>query len=176
MLCPSCVVWRSDIDSIRSPLQFEGLSREIIHQLKYKGLRSLALPLATILRDYLAANPVAADVIVPVPLHPKRLNQRGYNQSALLARELATLSRLPLNSSCLVRVRHKPPQAKTNSVQQRRENVVDAFSCRDSSLKEREVLLIDDVSTSGATLDACAKALKVAGAKKVCGLTFAREV
>jgi ComF family protein len=175
-LCPSCAGWQAEIDGIRSPFRFEGVIRQAIHELKYKNLRAIAGLFARLLNDYLTANPLPAEVLVAVPLHPKRLRERGYNQSQLLARELAKLSRLPLVDDCLIRERHSPPQARTANVDERRTNVAHAFACRDLRLKGKAVLLIDDVSTSGATLDGCARALKKAGATSVWGLVLAREI
>jgi len=176
ILCPGCVSWAAKIDGIRSPFKFDGVMRQAIHQLKYRNLRALAAPLARLLRDYLITNPVPADILVPVPLHPKRLRERGYNQSRLLAQELGKLINLPVVADCLIRQRHAPPQARTSSVEERRQNIADAFACRDQILKDRQVLLIDDVATSGATLDACAAALKASGATSVWGLVMAREI
>ena len=150
--------------------------REAIHQLKYGNLRALVVPLVELLGEYLAKNPMPGEVLMPVPLHPKRLKQRGYNQSDLLARGLGKLNTLPVVDNCLIRVRHTPPQAKTQAALERRLNVEGAFRCLNQRLKNTEVLLIDDVATSGATLDACAQALKAAGASSVWGLTLAREV
>jgi len=116
------------------------------------------------------------EVLVPVPIHQKRVRERGYNQSGLLSRELGRLVRLPVVADCLTRQRHTPPQARATSVSERRSNVADAFTYRDHRLKGKQILLIDDVATSGATLDACAAALKAAGANSVWGLTLAREV
>jgi ComF family protein len=126
--------------------------------------------------DYLDRNPLPADVLVPVPLHPKRLRERGYNQSELLARELGKLVSLPLVGNQLVRRKYALPQARTNSVAQRRANMADAFACEGNALAGRRVLLVDDVSTSAATLDACAATLKNSGAASVWGLVLAREV
>jgi len=114
--------------------------------------------------------------MVPVPLHQKRLKERGYNQSRLLARELGKLINLPVADDCLTRQRHASPQARASTVDERRSNVESAFTCRDHRLRDKQVLLIDDVSTSGATLDACAMALKAAGATTVWGLVLAREI
>jgi ComF family protein len=116
------------------------------------------------------------EVLVPVPLHRKRLRERGYNQSCLLSEELGKLSGLPVVSDCLVRQKNSPPQAKTSTVEERRDNVVGVFDCRDGRLRGKQVLLIDDVATSGATLDACAAVLKASGAVSVWALTFAREI
>ena len=176
ILCPSCVDWPAKIDGIRSPFKFEGVMREAIHQLKYRNLRALVAPLAKLLQDYLNANPLPGEVLVPVPLHQKRLKERGYNQSNLLARELGKLINLPVVDECLVRQRHSPPQARTSTLDERRSNIADAFTCIDHTLKDKQILLIDDVSTSGATLDACAAALKASGTTSVWGLVVAREI
>jgi len=176
ILCPNCVAWQAKIDGIRSPFRFDGLIREAIHQLKYRNLRALAVTLAQLLQDYLIANPIPGEVLVPVPLHHKRLRERGYNQSSLLARELGKLTNLPIVDDCLTRQKRTPPQARTSNVNERLSNVADAFTCHDRRLQDKQILLIDDVSTSGATLDACAGALKAAGVASVWGLVLAREI
>ncbi len=176
ILCPNCVDWQAEIDGIRSPFRFDGVIHKAIYELKYRNLRALAAPLAELLHEYLTANPVPGETLVPVPLHQKRLRERGYNQSRLLTKELGKLINLPVVDSCLIRQRHAPPQARTPTVKERRSNVADAFTCRDHRLRDKQVLLIDDVSTSGATLDACAAALKAAGATSVWGLVLAREI
>ncbi len=175
-LCPGCIGRQTEMDGIRSPFRFDGVVRQAIHQLKYRNLRTLAMPLSELLKDYLAANPIPGQVLVPVPLHPKRIRERGYNQSSLLAHKLGKLINLPIVDDCLIRLRPTPPQARTSTVAERRSNVARAFSCRDHRLQDKQVLLIDDVSTSGATLNACAIALKAAGATSVWGLVLAREI
>ena len=129
ILCPSCVGWRAEIEGIRSPFRFDGVIRQAIHQLKYRNLRALVAPLTKLLKDYLITNPMPGEVLMPVPLHQKRLRERGYNQSRLLARELGKLVNLPLVDDCLIRQRHAPPQARTSSVDERRSNVANAFTC-----------------------------------------------
>jgi len=176
IICPSCVSWQAAIDGIRSPFRFDGVMRQAIYQLKYRNLRALAAPLAQLLNDYLTTKPVSGEVLVPVPLHRQRLRERGYNQSSLLARKLGKLTNLPVVDDCLIRKRHAPPQARTSTVEERQSNVADAFASRDQRLRGTQVLLIDDVSTSGATLDACAAALKAAGVTSVWGLVLAREI
>jgi ComF family protein len=128
------------------------------------------------LSDYLAKNTLPVEVLVPVPLHRRRLRERGYNQSRLLALELAKLSGLPLVDDCLVRELYTTPQARTKNVAERRANVAEAFACRHRRLEGKKVLLIDDVATSGATLDAGARALKESGASSVWGLVLAKEI
>jgi len=176
ILCPGCVGWQAEIEGIRSPFRFDGVIRQAIHQLKYRNLRALAVTLANLLQDYLVTSPVPGEVLVPVPLHQKRARERGYNQPSLLAKELGKLTSLPVVDDCLIRQRHAPPQTKTPTVDERRSNVANAFTCRDHRLRDKQVLLIDDVSTSGATLNACAAALKADGATSVWGLVLAREI
>lgn len=175
-LCPDCVGWQAALDGIRSPFRFEGVMREAIHKLKYQNLRALSVPLAVMLQEYLIASPMDIDVLVPVPLHRKRLRERGYNQAELLAHELGKLINIPVIDDVLVRQRHTPPQARTTTVEERKLNIADSFACRDNSLRDRQVLLLDDVATSGATLDACAAVLKANGAASVWGLVMAREI
>ena len=176
ILCPACNIWSSSIDSIRAPLRFEGLTRQIVHNFKYNNLRSLAHPLAVILKNYLLREPLPVDVVVPVPLHNRRLRERGFNQSALLAHEVSLLMNLPYNEREVRRVKYILPQARTRSAKERRENLRDAFNCHSFSKPGKAVLLIDDVATTGATLDACASALKLAGSGPVHGLVLAREI
>jgi len=149
--------------------------RQAIHELKYRNLRAICGSLAEFLAAYLQANPVPGEVLVPVPLHSRRLRERGYNQSSLLARELGRLTALPIVEDSLYRSKDGLPQAKTATAEDRRRNVADAFACGDQKLSGKYVLLVDDVCTSGATLEACAAVLKAAGAVSVWGLTLARE-
>ena len=176
ILCPDCAGWQAAIDGIRSPFRFEGAMREAIHQLKYHNLRALAAPLASMLQEYLNASPLDVDVLVPVPLHRKRLRERGYNQAGLLAQGLGRLMNMPVIDDVLVRRRYTSPQARTASAEEWRLNIADAFACLDGRLQDRKVLLLDDVATSGVTLDACAGVLKANGAASVWGLVMAREI
>lgn len=150
--------------------------RKAIHELKYRNLKTIAPCLAELLADYLRSNPLPGEVLVCVPLHPRRLRERGYNQSSLLARELGRRIGLPVIEDCLIRVRLAQPQVKAVNVEERRRNVAGAFVCRDERVRGKQVILIDDVCTSGATLESCAVALKSKGAMSVWGLTLAREI
>jgi ComF family protein len=154
---------------------FQGTVRQAILQLKYKHLKALATPLSQLLAEYLGSHPLKGETIIPVPLYPKRLRERGYNQASLLAQELSKLTGWPVVEDVLIRVQDSVPQARTRSAMERRHNVQGVFACP-KSLEGRQILLIDDVCTTGATLDACAIALKTAGAGSVWGLTVAREM
>jgi ComF family protein len=150
--------------------------RKAIHQLKYRNLKAISPCLAELLADYLRSNPLPGEALVSVPLHPQRLRERGYNQSNLLARELAKRIELPVFEDCLIRVKQARPQARATDVEERRRNVADAFMCREEKVDGKQIILIDDVCTSGATLESCAAALKDKGATSVWGLTLAREI
>jgi ComF family protein len=175
ILCPDCIRWKAEIDGIRSPFRFEGVIQQAVYQLKYRNLRSIAPVLAGFLFGFMKTNPIQGNVLVPVPLHKSRIRERGYNQSTLLAKELAKISGLPIIENSLIKHVKSSPQARSASVDERKKNVSGVFSLRDARLKGKAVIIIDDVSTSGATLDACAGVLKEGGAVSVWGLTLARE-
>ncbi len=163
------------IDGIRGIGYLRGPLKRAIYQFKYRQKRKLALPLADLMHHYLVENPLPADLIVPVPLHMDRLRERGYNQAALLTRELSGLSGLPIEEGSLVRIKETAPQVALKA-DERRKNVRGAFRGQGEKPKNRHVLLIDDVCTTGATLEACAEALREKGARSVWALVLAREI
>jgi ComF family protein len=164
------------VDRARAAGEYDGVLREIIHALKYSGRRSLAAPLAAQMRTRGRELLDCADYAVPVPLHWRREYQRGFNQARELARHLG----IPLVDA-LERRRHTRAQVEL-SADRRHANVEGAFAVRRSllrrapSIRGLKVLLVDDVSTTGATLDACAQTLKDAGASEILALTAARVV
>jgi ComF family protein len=160
------------IDCIRSVVYFEGILREAVHRLKYYGLTALVEPLGDLMAAYWVQHPMPTDVVVPVPLHVTRLRERGYNQAALLAHEMASRVGVAVDQRTLSRQRATAPQVELDA-RQRRENVRDAFRCSDDDLSGKQVLLIDDVCTTGSTLEACAMALYAGGARAVRALTLA---
>ena len=173
-VCRWCTRFPRGFDSLRAPFRFEGAVRESVHSLKYRGVRAAARPLAGLMSDYLGRNPVPVDVVIPAPLHPRRLRSRGYNQSALLAQGIGANLGLPVREALLARIRNPRPQVETQSQEERRSNVAGNFACR-ADASGLTALLIDDVATTGSTLSECALALKDAGASKVYALTLARE-
>jgi len=153
-----------------------------IHNYKYRFLSALANPLARFLQSALEKTSLPLpDIIIPVPLHRKRLKFRGFNQSELLARELASLLTpgidLPLESDVLLRIRATTPQIKTGSREERLHNLRDAFAIHENKVHHvagKSVWLIDDVATTGTTLSECANTLKKNGARSVFGIVLAR--
>ncbi len=180
--CPRCRRAPRAIDRGRAIGEYAGTLRQIVHALKYGGRRSIARRLSILMRTQGAAVLDGADCVVPVPLHPRRLRQRGFNQAADLAAGLGVPVR-PL----LRRVRATPSQVDLPAAQRHR-NVRDAFALagpagyrswwrRGGGSIPPEglcVVLVDDVSTTGATLEACARVLRAAGAREVRALTAAR--
>ena len=173
--CLDCQLRPPAYDGLRAAFVYQGMARELVHALKYRGMTALAAPMASLLAQAVRSHGLAADVVVAVPLSGLRRRLRGYNQAEALARALGRELGLPVSGRALERRRHTPPQARSADAEARRRNVVGAFRCRERAIAGRRVLLVDDVATTGATLDACAAALKAAGARSVWGLTFARE-
>ena len=171
--CHRCLESPPAFDGIRAPYEMEGTVKEAIHNMKYRGLKAAAPELAELLANYLEEHPMPGDVLTPVPLHPRRLRSRGYNQSALLAKELSKKLGLDMNQSLLIRAKNNQPQVSA-SRDERRENVQGSFRC-DGRADGRTVILVDDVATTGSTLSACAAVLKAAGASSVWCLVLARE-
>lgn len=154
---------------------YEGVLAEAIGLFKYHGKTHLAKPLGEMLLSRLDGLP-RADCLVPVPLHPQRLRMREYNQALLLCDTVGRRFNLEVIPDGLERVRETPPQIGL-SLSDRRRNVRRAFVAKCPKLiEDHQVLLIDDVLTTGATVNECARALKRAGAKAVYVLTVARAV
>jgi ComF family protein len=170
--CPRCRRAARFVDRARSVGNYDGTLRSIVHALKYEGRRSLAKPLAALMRRHGADVLNGAACTIAVPLHPSRRRERGFNQAADLARHL----NLPLVAA-LRRVRATATQTDLPAVERHR-NVRDAFAAtpKTRGLRGAIVVLVDDVSTTGATLEACARALKGAGVAEVRALTAARVV
>jgi ComF family protein len=158
---------------------FKDPLRTCIHSLKYQGNVRLALPLGLLLAKTYRVSKIRADIIMPVPLHPERQRERGYNQAHLLAKACAQAVGVPLITSILQRRRATQAQTQLHR-HERYSNVAEAFCCSPPiatrSLGNRTVVIIDDVSTTGATLEACAAPLFAAGAREVWGLVLARPV
>jgi ComF family protein len=160
------------LDQIRSVAFFDGTLQNALHQLKYRRDIALADTLAQLMQSEFMALTTASTTLVPVPLSARRYRERGYNQAALLARGLADLVSAPYQPNVLRRTRYTVSQVGLTALE-RRDNVKDAFLAS-HPVTGRDFMLIDDVCTTGSTLEACAHALKLAGANQVTALTLGR--
>ncbi|HET9920687.1 MAG TPA: ComF family protein [Ktedonobacteraceae bacterium] len=175
--CRSCQYHPPRLHGLRAASLFQGQLRFYIHQLKYEGKTRLAEPLGFLMAQAYRRYGFQVDAIVPVPLHPERQRQRGYNHAALLAEVCALQVGVPLYSDMLQRSLATPAQVGSTA-SQRYQNVAGAFLCAPAfatgALTGRSILILDDVCTTGATLEACAAPLYAAGATAVWGLVLAR--
>ena len=185
--CRLCAAWPAALRAVRSAVWLAEGAREAVHALKYGGLPRIADDLAAAMDP---PAPAADPVLVPIPLAPRRLRQRGYNQSEWLALALGRRWRLPVACDLLSRVRETATQTALTP-ETRLANVAGAFQVRSAECGVRgerqrahpalrtphpALVLVDDVFTTGATLAEAARALEQAGARRVCGVTFGRAV
>lgn len=175
-LCDRCRRESYAFDGIRSAFTYQGAIRESVIQLKYHGITEVASVLGAEMARLLYGGEIPCEVLLPVPLHPKRLKERGYNQAGLLCLAVGAETGMPVDEQALVREKATPSQAKSAGMEERRRQVEGAFRASSEAVAGKHVAVVDDVCTTGATLDACAKALKDAGAATVWGLTVAREL
>lgn len=176
--CGRCLSHPPPYDAARAAFLFHGPARDLIHRFKYNRHIQLRRPLGLLLAERLA--PVVTqwgvDLLLPVPLHRRRLRQRGFNQAALLVELLAGEWRLPLARHLLQRTRWTEPQVNLPA-HERPGNVKGAFALlRPAEVKGRRIVLVDDVFTTGSTIAECGRVLKRAGASAVYAVTLARAV
>jgi competence protein ComFC len=176
--CPACQEKTYTFDRARSFAVYVDTVVRAILLLKFERIEPLGAWFSERLAEIVNADSgqLSADVVVPVPLHRERERKRGYNQAALISKPLAKRLKLPHKTVPLVRTWARPDK-QVLSLEERWESVRGAFATRPGGQVDNlRVLLVDDVLTTGATLDACARALREAGAKSVIGLTVARAV
>ncbi len=175
-LCGGCIAQPPRFTAARAAASFSGPVRELIHRFKYNRRVQLCRPLGLLAAQELKpfADATAADLIIPVPLHKKRLRQREFNQAVLLGDVLARQWQLPLCRGNLRRIRWTEPQINLSAAE-RVANVRGAFSVADpASLRGKRIILVDDVFTTGSTVAECARVLFKADAAKVYVVTIAR--
>lgn len=176
--CGVCTTSPPRYTAARAALSFDGVTRDLIHRFKYDRKVHLARPLSLLAREALTpfAAATGADLLLPVPLHRRRLRERGFNQAVLLGRPLAKVWVLPLVVDNLQRIRWTEPQV-TLTAAEREINVRGAFALTDpASVAGKKILLVDDVYTTGSTVIECSRVLRQAGAAAVYVVTVARAV
>jgi len=175
-LCRRCQELPPAFEQLRSWALFEGPVRAALHRIKYRRDLPLADALAASLVElYRSTLQWHLDMVVPVPLSAQRRRARGYNQAALFAFPLALALGLSYRPAALERTKHTRSQVDL-SWRERRRNVAGAFQANPAAVSGQHILLVDDVATTGATLNACAAALQAGGARSVYALTVARAV
>ncbi len=180
-LCAHCRDQRPAFDQARAAFAYQGSLREVVHCLKYRGKTQLAQPLGWLMHAVYRHcwQPPSVDLILPVPLHRRRLRERGFNQALLLIcrwPRVAGEPRVPVDGGVLVRTRATAPQAGLDR-RARRSNIAGAFVVqRPERVDGRRLLLVDDVITTGATVGECARVLKQSGAERVDVLALARVI
>lgn len=182
-LCPACRdSGKSSLYSLISSVSYENSAvKKLIHNLKYRFVSDISKSLAVLMVKALLKNDIPIpDYIIPIPLHQRRLRWRGFNQSLLLAENisenLAPMMKIEV-LDILERKKYKKPQMKIKKYQDRLANVRNIFSLKKElpALKNKCILLVDDIATTGATLQECAKILKESGVKKIFGIVVARQ-
>ncbi len=151
-----------------------GIAQQMLHNLKYKGAKALGVEMGRLIGEEIKGSPVTdVDYIVPVPLHPSKLKKRRYNQAEMIAKGISSLIGVPIDTTTLIRVRENTTQTHKN-INERYKNSLDLFGVTESRILEgRRVMIVDDVMTTGATLEACARELlKIDGVTVNC-VTFA---
>src|SRR5437588_289491 len=176
-LCQRCQYHPLGLSGLRAVSTYQEPLRSCIHALKYDGNTRLAEPLGGLLAQAFSYYGLQADAIIPVPLHSERQKQRGYNHAHLLAEVCAAQVNVSLLEDMVIRYRATPAQVGLTA-SERLQNVAGAFRCSRAfatgALYGRRILIIDDVYTTGATLEACAEPLFAVGAREVWGLVLAR--
>ncbi len=174
--CDRCQRNKHFFDKAIATFYYKDEIARCIKNLKFENCRYLAKYLAKFMADTLNANNIICDVIVPVPMHENRLRERGFNHSELLARHLSEIVNIPLDTKSLIKCVNTKTQVNLN-FEQRQNNLLNSFKVLNiNAIKGKNVLVVDDVFTTGSTMDNCAKALKGAGANKVFCISIAHTV
>jgi ComF family protein len=168
-----CQTCQTAISPFQAATYFDDPVRPAIHAIKYSGTAAIGNPLGDLLAHAWPTWRTRAEIVTPVPLHPERQRERGYNQSELIAKRFAKQVDLPMRCDILFRVRHTRPQVGLQG-KGRRDNVRGAFMAVEPLVRKKHILLVDDVLTTGATITESAETLYRAGAQSVTAFCLAR--
>ena len=171
-ICKTCS-GKTKLSKFFAAARYESpLIKKAVHKLKYNFIKDLAPPLSSLIINFLKNFNFDSDfLIIPVPLHKSREHWRGFNQANELAKEISKSLRVPLDSNELTKIKNVPPQVEVKDYQKRKENIQGAFRVkRPELLRNKRVILIDDVYTSGSTMEECATQLLKAGVKEIWGV------
>lgn len=156
--------------------QKDKLAKKLIHTLKYNWVKEIAQTLnVAVEKERSSIKKMVFDIIVPLPLHPRRLRERGFNQSALIAEKIAELTGKPIAGDLIKRKTYRRPQMEIKNRAARVKNAKDIFESVQNRVLHKAVLIVDDVATTGATLKECARVLKNSGASKILSFTLAQD-
>jgi competence protein ComFC len=172
-ICIACQTNRPFFNQLRSWGIYTGVLKKAILKIKFNHGLGLTSYFINVCVEFIKAWEINIDIIVPIPLSKKRLHQRGYNQSALIAKPISNDMDILYKPSAVSRIKETIPQVGLTA-KEREENVFDAFECNPSIVQNKSILLIDDVTTTGSTLNECSKALRNFGAKNIYCFTLAR--
>ena len=176
-LCGGCIENKDSMLAVRSVLLYKDNLKELLHSYKYGSKLFLADYFSDLIASRFPFDQGGIDIVVPVPLYIKRLRERGYNQTVLIARGLSKKLGLSINLFSLKKIRDTKPQVEMKDFKKREQNVKNSFQVIDEKIfSGKSVLLVDDVYTSGSTIRECSKQLLKSGAKYVLGLTIARAI
>lgn len=177
-----CRLCRSKkLDGLYSALPYQNnLTKKLIHNFKYEPfIKELSKPLSSLIIEHfqlLDNNPnLSLFALIPIPLHQRRLKWRGFNQAEEIAKGLANYLKIPLINGCLIKIRETPTQMELSG-EERKENIKGVFLVKNKNLiQNKKILLLDDVYTTGSTMEECARILKESGAREIIGIAVARE-
>jgi len=173
--CGKCIKEKINFTRCRSVAQFNGVIRELLHSFKYRKKLGIGKIFAKLLTDNFPKDLKGFDLLLPVPLYINKLREREYNQSAVLVSYLSNKLRFEKDLFSLIKSSETNPQIMYKTIRQRKKNILKSFTVRNvKKVKKRSILLVDDVYTSGSTLNECAKVLLESGAVKVQALTLLR--
>jgi competence protein ComFC len=173
--CLGCCHYTPNFNGVRSLAAYTGGIKTAIHRLKYQNDLGVGSIFTDQLTELIKRNGWKIDVVVPVPLSKQRKKERGYNQARVLAFPIALKLGIPLDDKSIIRTRETSSQVTLDAIE-RQKNITNAFSAKGNKLRDKNILIVDDVITTGSTINDCARAGKNAGAKEVYGISLGRVV